>query len=114
MANFCSNRVIFYGDKKTRQLLEQLFKGLARQQQKEGGGHLPPFIGKQGSAFYDMEWNDDEEVLYYETRWAPNLDELVQLADYYGCGFECTYKEPMNNLFGRAQYIDGVLNDDRS
>lgn len=92
--------------------MEQLFKGLAQKQQQEGGGHLPPFIGKQDSPFFELAWNDDEEVLYYETRLKPNLEELVQLADFYGCSFECTYKEPMANVFGRAKYVDGILSID--
>lgn len=108
MVQWCKNRVIFYADRETRNILARLFKGLAESEQKEANGQLPPFAKKWEHRFRNIKWSEDEEVAYYDTRHLPNIDELVELADFYRCAFECTYTLP-DGKFCRAFYRDGIL-----
>ncbi len=104
---WCEIRVIFYADRDTRNKLSQVVNALAKNEL----GQLPPFIGRWSNRYADIVWSDSEEVLYYKVREKPNLEELISLADFYRCAFECTYKLPNSNGFNRVMYKDGILSD---
>lgn len=104
---WCEIRVIFYGDKDTRIRLAEVFRGLAENELLL----LPPFIRERAGNYRNILWSDSEETLYYQILEKPNIDELVQLAHFYRCPFECTYKLPNSNEFNRVLYKDGRLND---
>ena len=102
---WCEMRVIFYGDKDTRIRLAKIFKGLEQSVLVQS----PLFDRESKDNYRNLSWSDSEEVLYFEHREKPNLEELVTLADFYGCLFECTYKLPKSMVFHRVQYRDGIL-----
>ena len=51
----------------------------------------------------------DKHAIHYETRWVPNLDLLVQLAEKYQVGFISKFQAMSNGLYGEAAYSDGKL-----
>lgn len=52
-------------------------------------------------------------TIYYDTKWVPNTDILVQLADQFGVGFVHMYSEFAMGIFGEANYGQGILTDAR-
>ncbi len=102
---WCEMRVVFYGDKETRIRLAEAFKGLEQSELVQS----PPFIMGWRYNYRNLLWSDSEEVLYYEYKDKPNLEELVALADFHRCSFECTYKLPTSKVFCRVHYRDGIL-----
>lgn len=110
MANMCSNVVWFTAGETTMQKLKELFLQMAGKEQATGNGQLPDFITEQQDWFFDTSW-EEEDVLYYQTRWSPNLEQLVAIAEHFGCGFTCEYSETGNLVFGSATYGHGNLTD---
>ena len=108
MIQWCRNRVIFYADRETRRKLASLFRGLEMTEQK-GYEQLVPFLKDAQMPFRNIRWSDEEEVVYYETPQLPTLDELIELANFYGCPFECTYRLPLRKEYYRVLYRDGKL-----
>lgn len=108
MIQWCKNRVIFYADRETRKILARLFTNLEGREEK-GLEQFFPLLREQENGFRNIRWSKDEEVVYYETPQLPNLDELVEIAEFYRCAFECTYKPPLSGQFYRVSYRNGEL-----
>lgn len=100
MANYCSNSVLFLGDPHTVNEIRQVFEQIESQQQRTNRYHLPDFVtGDKGH----MNW------INYESRWQPNLDLLVQVADHYQVDFISRFDEMSNGMYGEAIYQDKEL-----
>ena len=109
MANWCSNTVVFTGGQNQLDELKTLFLTMAKKEQKERKGQLPPFVNDDTGYLFEIRW--EEDVLYYETKWSPNTEVMVQVADKYHTGFEHSYSESGNGVFGETTYEDGILED---
>jgi hypothetical protein len=113
MKKWCSNRVIFYAGRSTQVILAELFTALSKGEQNAVKGLMPPFVLTNGFRYRNIRWDYGESVVYYETNGSPNLRELIELADFYGCAFECTYSIPDSMMYARAMYNHGILTHDR-
>jgi len=107
MANYCSNSVLFLGDKECVAAVKDLFARVELQQNKTHQYHLPDFIKADDGYMQDIDACED--WLNYETRWAPNLNVLEQIAEKYKVNFICHYSEMMSGIWGEAVYHDGKL-----
>jgi hypothetical protein len=59
--------------------------------------------------FFDTAWEDG--ILYYQTKWAPNTEILVKIAEAFKVGFNSSYDEPGCGVFGEASYGNGELRE---
>lgn len=109
MANWCYNTVQFDCDARTMKKLETLFGKLAKREQMDGCGQLPDFSKQQDGWLFSIRWEDD--TLYYETQWSPNIGVMREIADHFGAGFIHEYEESNMWIFGRAIYQEGVLTE---
>ncbi|MFC0513099.1 hypothetical protein ACFFGT_02770 [Mucilaginibacter angelicae] len=109
MANWCSNTVEFIGEHSQFEELGRLFKAMATKEKKERRGQLPPFAEVDSGYLFEIRWEGG--VLYYETKWSPNTEVIVAIADHFKIGFRYNYSEPGNCVFGEAAYRDGTLTD---
>jgi hypothetical protein len=107
MANWCSNSVVFQAEPAQLSKIQALFLLLAALAESTGEGQLPSFIREQEGYFFDIAW--EEDVLFYATRWVPNTDHLIEVAEYFGADFKHHYAETSNSVYGVATYQDGVL-----
>lgn len=107
MANWCYNRVEFTGSDSALTGVRLMFQQLAEKGQAEQKGQLPEFITEEDGYFFDLRVED--EVIYYETRWAPNTDRVREIADHFDVRFTHNYEESGNCIYGEATYKDGVL-----
>ncbi|MGJ1413102.1 hypothetical protein ACS126_06475 [Sphingobacterium lactis] len=111
MANWCNNIVMFTGEPRKLEEMEQLFQAMASREKETGRGQLPPFIQSDDGYLFDIYL--EEGTLYYDTRWVPNTNILVQTADHFKAGFVHMYSEFAMGIFGEANYGQGILTDSR-
>ncbi len=109
MANWCYNIVSYEGGAKTIKQLKNLFLGLAQKEKKDLCGHLPEFISANEGWLFSIRWEDD--VLYYETKWSPNLEIIKQVAEKYKVDYTHAYEEMGCLIYGEASYKYGILTD---
>lgn len=110
MANWCSNTVEFKGDANQLASLKVFFEQMAAEEKRTRHGQLPDFTATRDYGYlFEISWEND--ILTYETKWAPNAEVLVQIADKFQTGFLYTYCEPGMVIYGEAVYEDGHLKD---
>lgn len=107
MANWCFNMVQFEGDTHQLKEVEQFFTAMAAREQKQQSGQLPDFAQERNGYFFSIRW--EEDVLYYETKWSPNTEQLVIIADHFNTGFIHDYEESGMQIYGQSTYHNGIL-----
>lgn len=113
MANWCFNTVVFEGTPEATKQIQQLFKEMAEQQEKEKCGQLPQFIEDTDDGyFFDISSDDDTiAVFQFETKWNPNTKIILQIAKKFKVDFTLDYEELGNGIMGRATLTDGIFAD---
>ncbi len=109
MANYVSNSVLFIGDATKVAEVRELFLQIEEKQKATKRYHLPDFIKDERGHMLEIEPNGD--WLNYETRWAPNLDLLQEVARHYDLNFIARYDEATNWIYGEAVYKDNELHN---
>jgi len=107
MANYCSNTVLFLGDPTAVAELRQLFWEIERQQKLTRMYYLPDFVIDGTGYVQDISFNG--QWINYESRWTPNLNLLVQLAERHQVEFISGFDEMTNGIYGEALYSNGRL-----
>lgn len=110
MANWCNNVVWFEANETTMQKIKEMFLLMAQKEKETDCGQLPPFITNDGDWFFAIRW-EAEDVLYYDTKWSPNIEIVQQIADHYNVDFTLDYEEVGCLMYGKATYADGILTD---
>ena len=113
MANWCSNTVVFEGNEKAIQQIQQLFQAMKEKEEQTEQGQLPYFItDKNGGYFFNTYWNEgDAGIFQYETKWSPNIEIVQKIAEYFHVDFVQDYEEMSNLKYGRATLSDKLLTD---
>lgn len=107
MANYCSNSVLFLGEPAAITAINEIFAKIELEQRHTHLYYLPDFVN--GDKGHMMDISFDGGWINYETRWTPNLDLLVQLADRYQVDFISRFDEMTNWMYGEAIYHDCEL-----
>ena len=84
-----------------------MFAQIESQQQRTNKYHLPDFVTVDKGHMLDITFNQD--WINYESRWQPNLDLLVQVADHYQVDFISRFDEMSNGMYSEAIYEDKEL-----
>jgi len=109
MANWCYNFLQFEGNSEAVNDVMAFFKEMERREKSTAHGQLPDFIiEKEG---YMSSINCYEDNVSYETRWSPNVEVVVQIAEKFKLGFTLSYNELDNLIFGEYVYKNSVLTD---
>jgi hypothetical protein len=109
MPNWCNNIIVFTGSKVKERKLKKFFTDLAKKEKKEDKGQLPAFCESDDGYLFSIRWEDG--VLYYDTRWAPNIEVMVTIAEHFVADFTYEYSELMMQIYGECTFVKGVLND---
>ncbi|MES2446588.1 MAG: hypothetical protein V4546_05365 [Bacteroidota bacterium] len=109
MPNWCNNIVQFTGEPQKLEELNQLFEAMAVREKETHEAQLPSFVKAEQGYLFDTYL--DSGTLYYDTRWSPNTDIIVQIADHYQVDFLHQYSELAMGVFGEATYEAGVLKE---
>lgn len=107
MAEWCINSVVFIAEPAQLTEIQTLFLQMAVKAQATGEGQPPHFILEHEGWFFDIVWKDNS--LFYSTKWYPNTDHLIEVADYFCVDFRHHYAEVANGIYGLSVYTDGVL-----
>ncbi|MDV4116245.1 DUF1281 family ferredoxin-like fold protein [Elizabethkingia anophelis] len=110
MANWCNNVVWFEANETTMQKIKEMFLRMAQKEKETDCGQLPSFVKDDKDWFFAIRW-EAEDVLYYDTKWSPNIEIVRQIADHYNVGFTSDYEELGCLVYGKATYADGILTD---
>lgn len=110
MANYCNNTLIFFGKEENLNKVMSLFQNMIGNEKKTGKGQLPDCTLSDDGWFFDT-YISEEDVIYYETRWSPNISVVKDIADYYHVSFELDYDESSNYIYGRVSYYSNILLD---
>jgi hypothetical protein len=109
MANWCNNTVEFIGEHSQFEYLKILFEAMTSKEQKERKGQLPAFTDFDRGFLFNIRWQNG--VLNYETKWTPNTEVLIAIANHFKVGFIYSYCESGMSIFGETTYKDGILTD---
>lgn len=107
MANWCNNNVQFTGEAQQLEELVLLFEKMISKEKQTGHGQVPPFVDPDGGYMFNIY--TDDGVIYYDTKWVPNTEILVNIADQFQLEFLTEYSETAMGVFGEARYEHGVL-----
>lgn len=118
MPNWCYNQVDFSGAEKDLKKVTTLFLAMSAREGEEGQGQKPDFLGDEepeDSYFFDInadEFEDgyDTHSITYNTKWVPNLNDVLRIANHFNVDFEHQYEELGMQLYGKYRYQDKVLN----
>lgn len=112
MANWCSNSVAFEGKETALEQVKLEFKKMQNCENKENCGQLPEFISdKNRGYFFDILLEDGGCVFNYQTRWSPNTEILLQIAEHYKVDFIYNYEEIGNQIYGVTIYSNNELTE---
>lgn len=107
MANYCSNSVVFTADEQTLQNIRDLFTEIEQNQLQHEKYYLPSFVTQEDGYMQDIVV--DPQRITFETRWVPNTEVLLQIADFYKAGFTCKYQEMAMGIYGECRYDGQTL-----
>lgn len=109
MPNWCMNFVEFVGEPASVEQIKDLFDVLAKKESEERCGQQPDFVTDPQNYFFEIRWDDG--YLYYETKWAPNIQDVKLIADHFQVGFIYQYEESGMEIYGEAVYLNGTLTE---
>ena len=112
MANWCSNSVAFEGNETAIEQVKLEFRKMQIRENKENCGQLPEFIlDKKRGYFFDILLEDCGCIFNYQTRWSPNTEILLQIAERFKVDFIYNYGEIGNQIYGVTVYSNNELTD---
>jgi hypothetical protein len=106
MANWCYNHVAFTGSAEALDGIRALFTEILTKQEQDHEWFLPPYVTAENSHMLDIDIG--EKGIEYSTRWTPNLEAVIQIAEHFNAGFTHRYDEPMNFVIGEATFRHGM------
>ena len=112
MANWCSNSVAFEGNETALEQVKLEFRKMIAKEQKENCGQLPEYISdKKKGYFFDVSLENVSYNFNYQTRWSPNTEILLLIAEYYKVDFIYYYEEIGNQIYGVTVYSNNELKE---
>ena len=112
MANWCSNSVAFEGNETALEQVKLEFVKMQLRENEENCGQLPKFVSdKNRGYFFDILLEDGDCIFNYQTRWSPNTEILLQIAEYFKVDFIYNYEEIGNQIYGIIFYLNNEVNE---
>jgi hypothetical protein len=75
-------------------------------------GTTSEFISdKNRGYFFDILLEDGDCIFNYQTRWSPNTEILLQIAEHFKVDFIYNYEEIGNQIYGVAVYSNNELSE---
>lgn len=107
MANWCSNSVVFSADEPTLEKIRNMFADIQQKQEAGGFYQLPSFAKSDKGVMTDIVIAQNR--FSFETRWEPNLELMIETAQFYGASFVSRFSEMANGIYGEASFADKTL-----
>lgn len=107
MANWCLNTVVFQGEIHRMEELRILTEQLIEREQQENCGQLYEMVSEKSGYLFEISY--EEGILCYLTKWSPNTQVLISVADHLNLSYTHGYEEPGMMIYGRDTYKNGQL-----
>lgn len=107
MANWCLNTVAFQGESHRMEELRLLTEKLIEREKRENCGQLYELVREKSGYLFEISYEDD--ILCYLTKWSPNTQVLVAVADHLNLSYTHGYEEAGMMIYGRDTYKEGEL-----
>jgi len=107
MANWCNNSVVFSADEATLDKIRNLFMEIQQKQEAGNSFQLPSFAKSNKGVMRDIIIGKHQ--FSFETRWEPNLELMIETAQFYGASFVSRFAELGNGICGEASFSDKTL-----
>lgn len=107
MTNWAQNWVTFYGEETQLKQVNDMFKAMENKEKLSEEGQIPPFMEKPEQDYFFEICSDEIDTISYTTKWSPNVDDLVVIANHFNLNFVSTYEETGSNIFGKAIFTAG-------
>lgn len=107
MANYCSNHVQFQTDSKN---FKNFWKNLELSKnvsERTGEGFrflIGPEIQNKKGYLYDIELDEDEGTMRFETRYSPRVRDVHLVVRMFKVSFEYWYEEMAGSVYGKYKY----------
>ena len=117
MPNWCSNCLELQGSPENIKDVEKVFHNMVNKEQATGDGQLPDWSNLKQDWFFNIYSDDFKQeqhesfVVQYETRWAPNVEIVIEIAKKHNLTFVLEYEESGNLIYGRYVYDGKELKD---
>lgn len=107
MANWCQHWLTFQGEESKIKEVVAMFQAMEQKFKETNEGQKPDFIQEVKQDYFFDIYTDETEIISYNTKWSPNLDDIIEIANHFDLNFECTYQELGENIFGKAVFTAG-------
>lgn len=108
MANWCFNTLEITGKEECVEKVFELFQTMKNINDAENCG-AKPFEEEPDKYFFDIDIYGD--YINYQTKWAPNVEDVIKIADKFNVDFILSYEESGNGIYGEYHYTNKVLKD---
>jgi hypothetical protein len=107
MPNWCSNFLTVESDQAAAIAAE--FERITRQEKAEDCGQLffdsgESYLFEIALAEEDGDASESSVSVMYDTRWSPNVEDMLTIARERGFNFSLEYEELGNLIFGEVQF----------
>lgn len=106
MANICMNDMLITGDADKVKALDDDFKALP-----ESLLEIFPWARTGGYGICYREWRDDVLAIGFDSKWSPPTDNMEDLSAKYQVTIEASWKEPGNEVYGKATFMPEGTHD---
>lgn len=107
MANWCLNTAVFQGESHRIEELRIITERLIDREQLENRGQLYEMVNEKSGYLFEISYEDG--ILCYLTKWSPNTQVLISVADQLNLSYIHSYEEPGMMIYGRDTYHNGQL-----
>lgn len=87
--------------------LRLLTERLIEREKLENCGQLYELVSEKSGYLFETSYDDG--ILCYLTKWSPNTQVLISVADHLNLSYTHGYEEPGMMIYGRDTYKDGEL-----
>lgn len=88
--------------------------GMAHRRTINQQGQLPLWSTLGHGYFFDLQNHEDAPHRFeYETRWSPNIQAVLEIAERFSLSFLLHYEQRGDLLYGAFRYEDGTLREFR-
>jgi hypothetical protein len=107
MANWCQHWLTFQGEESKIKEVIAIFQAMEQKGKETNEGQKPDFIKEVKQDYFFDIYTDETEIISYNTKWSPNVEDIIEIANHFDLNFECTYQELGENIFGKAVFTAG-------
>jgi len=107
MQNWCANTVEFSADEPTLEKIRSLFAEIQQKQEAGGLYQLPSFAKSDKGVMTGIVIRQNR--FSFETLGEPNLELMIETAQFYRASFVSRFSQVANGIYGEASFADSTL-----